>query len=78
MAAVAWRESRCTADAHNRDRSTGDNSYGLFQINTLGRLWGEVQWRCKVDERVALFDAGTNVACARALYDAYGSRPWGL
>ena len=76
MSAVAWRESRCTADAHNRDRSTGDNSYGLFQINTLGALWGEVQWRCELDERAALFDAGTNVACASALYDAYGYRPW--
>lgn len=36
--AVAMRESGGRADAHNPDRSTGDNSYGMFQINMLDQL----------------------------------------
>lgn len=36
--AVAMRESGGRADAHNPDRSTGDNSYGMFQINMLGQM----------------------------------------
>jgi len=36
--AIAKRESGGRADAYNPDRSTGDDSYGLFQINMLGKL----------------------------------------
>ena len=76
MLAVAWRESRCTSDAVNRNRRTGDASYGVFQINTLGSLWGEVQRRCAVSARTDLLDASRNVYCAAQLYAAYGYRPW--
>jgi hypothetical protein len=76
MIAVAWRESRCTSDAVNRNHRTGDASYGVFQINTLGSLWGEVQRRCAVSARTDLLDASRNVYCAAQLYTAYGYRPW--
>lgn len=36
--AVAMRESGGNPTAHNPDRSTGDNSYGMFQINMLGQM----------------------------------------
>jgi hypothetical protein len=76
MTLVAWRESRCIASVSNRKRSTGDDSWGLFQINTLGSLWGEVRSRCGVSSREQLLDAGTNIVCASKLFSAYGYRPW--
>lgn len=39
--AIAMRESGGRPEAHNTNRSTGDNSYGLFQINMLGKLEAE-------------------------------------
>lgn len=76
MLNIAWRESRCIPGVQNQDRSTGDSSYGIFQINTLGTLWPEVRRRCGVERREDLLDAGTNITCAGALYAAYGSKPW--
>lgn len=36
--AVVMKESRGHPTSHNTDASTGDNSYGLFQINMIGSL----------------------------------------
>lgn len=36
--AITMRESHGNPAAHNTNASTGDNSYGLFQINMLGNL----------------------------------------
>lgn len=41
MAAVAMGESSGHAAAHNPNRRTGDDSYGLWQINMLGKLGPE-------------------------------------
>jgi len=76
MTSVAWRESRCQHKAKNFDRKTADQSYGLFQINVLGYLWEESRDRCGLQRPEELFDAHVNVACAAALYRAYGYRPW--
>jgi hypothetical protein len=76
MTAVAWRESRCQPAAVNRDHRSGDESYGIFQINMLGYLREEAQSRCGVSYGEELLDADRNVACAAALYRAYGYRPW--
>ena len=38
MAAIAGGESTFNNKAHNNDASTGDNSYGLWQINMLGKM----------------------------------------
>jgi cell wall-associated NlpC family hydrolase len=35
---IAMRESGGRPEAYNPDRSTGDDSYGLFQINMLGNM----------------------------------------
>lgn len=40
--AVVMKESRGNPLSHNTNASTGDNSYGLFQINMIGSL-GEVR-----------------------------------
>ena len=38
MAAIAMAESGSNAEAHNDNANTGDNSYGLWQINMLGSM----------------------------------------
>ena len=70
---IAWRESRCQPWQVNLD---GEASYGLFQINTRGRLIEEARSRCGVVAAEELLDPVSNVRCAAALYAAYGERPW--
>jgi len=74
FAPVAYRESHCDPSAYNGRGN--DDSYGIFQINTKGSLWGEIMRRCGVWLKAQLFDATTNIACAAKLYQAYGTRPW--
>jgi hypothetical protein len=77
MLAVAWRESRCQSDAHNYNLATRDDSWGLFQINALGAtLRTELRQTCQVVDPSTLLDANSAVACAAALYERYGYRPW--
>jgi len=76
MTTVAWRESRCRHGVTNFDHRTADQSYGLFQINVLGDLWRESRDRCGLERPEELLDPHVNVACAAALYRAYGYRPW--
>ena len=71
---IAWRESKCNPAAYNGRNK--DRSYGIFQINTKGSLWGEIQRRCGLTDKEQLFDPPTNIACAAALYRTYGTRPW--
>ena len=71
--AIAWRESRCQHWQVNHD---GEASYGLFQINTRGRLIQESRRRCGIVDAAELLDPVVNVRCAAALYAAYGDRPW--
>lgn len=76
MSYVAWRESRCQHDAKRLLTSTGDQSFGYFQINTLDNLWVEVQRACGINERHVLLVEETNVSCAAELYRRYGYKPW--
>jgi hypothetical protein len=80
---VAWgkrimnRESLCLFNVHNGRLS--DDSYGLFQINTKGNNWAGhlgVQMLCGVTDKAQLFDPETNIACAKAMLDTYGTKPW--
>ena len=41
--AVAMKETHGNPLAHNNNSRTGDNSYGVFQINLYGSLKGRVQ-----------------------------------
>lgn len=62
--AVAMKESNGRPVAYNGNRSTGDSSYGVFQINMIGNL-GEVR-REKFDltNNKDLFDPVTNAEIA--------------
>lgn len=76
---IVMKESRGHPLSHNKNRSTGDNSYGLFQINMLGSL-GEIRrdkFGIKTDGE--LLDPVTNAQAAyymSARGTNFGS--WGL
>lgn len=65
--AIAKRESGGRPGAHNGNRATGDDSYGLFQINMLGSLEGERLAKFKrfgVTRKEDLLDAWKNAQAA--------------
>lgn len=90
LSRIMWRESRCQPDVFNgRGR---DQSFGLVQINTKGRLWDRpIAWGypslkdlCGLTARDELLDGYTNLRCGRLLFevhaDVYGNgwKPWGV
>ena len=57
---IAKRESNGRPLAYNGDRSTGDSSYGIFQINMIGNLGPERLEKFKLESNRELFDPVTN------------------
>ena len=68
-AAVAMAESSGNSGAHNDNVRTGDNSYGLWQINMLGRMGPERKKQFGLSSNEQLFDPLTN---AKAAYKISG------
>lgn len=58
--AVAKRESNGRPRAHNQNKATGDNSYGMFQINMIGELGEARRDKFNLDSSRQLFDPVTN------------------
>jgi hypothetical protein len=58
--AIAWAESGGNAMAHNNNASTGDDSYGLWQINMLGGMGPRRRALFGIKENDDLFDPRTN------------------
>lgn len=86
--AIAMRESMGRPSAHNRNASTGDNSYGLFQINMIGSLgtsraakYGLSSYSALLDPRVnarvafLMSGRGTNFGAWGVGPDAYAGAP---
>jgi hypothetical protein len=77
--AVVMRESRGNSNSHNKTSSTGDNSYGLFQINMIGNL-GEIRReKFGIKSNAELLDPVTNAQAAFYMTNRgtnFGS--WGL
>jgi hypothetical protein len=69
--AIAGRESSYNASAHNNNPSTGDNSYGLFQINLLGGMHSQFS------PSDLLTVGGSVNAFASMVGGNEGLRPWG-
>lgn len=67
--AVGMKESTGHPLAHNTNRATGDNSYGLFQINMIGRLGPYRLEKFDLPSYEALFDPVTNAEVAYHLSD---------
>lgn len=76
---VAWlvvmRESRGNPRAHNDNASTGDNSYGLFQINMRGYLGKARRHEYVLDWNGDLWDPVTNAWVAYEMSNR--GRDWG-
>jgi hypothetical protein len=73
--AIAMAESSGNARAHNGNAGTGDNSYGLFQINMLGGMGPERRSRYGLSSNEALFDPLTNAKVAYKMSN--GGKNWG-
>ena len=77
--AVVMRESRGNSGSHNKTSSTGDNSYGLFQINMLGSLGDDRREKFGIKSNAELLDPVTNAQAAFYMTsrgEDFGS--WGL
>lgn len=62
--AVAMKESNGRPKAHNDDLSTGDDSYGIFQINMLGSLGDARREKFDLKTNKELFDPVRNAQIA--------------
>lgn len=72
--AVVMAESSGNPEAHNTDASTGDNSYGLFQINMIGNMGPDRRARFGLKSNEDLLDPDVN---ARVAYEmSNGGRSW--
>ena len=62
--AVVMKESGGRPIAHNDNHRTGDNSYGLFQINMIGSLGDTRREKFSLRSNKDLFDPVTNAQVA--------------
>jgi len=75
--AVVLAESGAKASAHNDDETTGDDSYGLFQINMLGDMGPERRKLYGLKDNKDLFRPPTNARVAYELSEAGKNwQPW--
>jgi hypothetical protein len=79
VVAISKRESGWNTGAYNPDRSTGDDSYGLMQINMLGNLGPSRREWFGISNNDALYDPQTNMNAAFMMYSARGNSlyDWG-
>ena len=73
--AIVNRESSRRPGAYNGNLGTGDNSYGLFQINMLGSMGPSRRAAYGISSNAALFDPLTNAKAAFKL--SRGGRDFG-
>lgn len=77
--AVAMAESGGKPTAHNDDESTGDDSYGLFQINMLGAMGPERRKLYGLKKNDELLDPLTNARVAFAISESGTNwKPWSM
>jgi tape measure domain-containing protein len=78
MAAIAMAESGGRSNAHNNNVATGDNSYGLWQVNMLGRMGPERRRSFGIGSNEALFDPAVNASAARKVFESQGFGAWSV
>lgn len=71
---IAKRESNGRPLAYNGNRNTGDNSYGLFQINMIGSLGLDRLEKFNLKSNKELFDPVTNAEIT--YYMTNGGNDW--
>lgn len=76
--AIAMAESSGNPRAHNPNASTGDNSYGLFQVNMLGSMGAERRRQLGLTSNDELFDPAVNARAAKQVFDSQGLGAWSV
>ena len=71
---IAMRESRGRSIAFNGNEATGDNSYGLFQINMIGKMGDVRRDKFSMVSNAMLLDPVTNAQIA--YYMSKGGKDW--
>lgn len=65
--AIAWGESKWYDGAYNFNDASGDKSYGLWQINLIGKLHAPRMRDLKLTREEDLYDLATNARCMGVL-----------
>lgn len=78
MTAAALAESGGNPRAHNPNASTGDNSYGLLQVNMLGGMGDQRRRELGLGSNEELFDPATNARAALHIYKSQGPGAWSV
>lgn len=78
MTAIGLAESGGRATAHNPNAATGDNSYGIFQVNMLGGMGPERRRQFGIARNEDLFDPATNARAAKQILDSQGLGAWSV
>ena len=78
MIAISHRESRWIPSVHNVNPKTGDDSYGLFQINMRGDTGKgrRKDWASWLTSDNGLLDPKNNIHAARLIYGGGNLDPW--
>jgi hypothetical protein len=77
--AIAMKESTGRPTSHNKNSNTGDNSYGLFQINMIGGLGEDRRNKFDLKQNEELFNPVRNAEIAYHMSNGgedFGA--WGL
>lgn len=74
--AVVLAESGGNPLAHNPNAATGDNSYGLAQVNMLGGMGPERRKQFGLSSNEELFNPVTNIRAAKRIWDTSGPHAW--
>tara|TARA_R110002020_G_scaffold417673_2_gene626871 strand:- start:16358 stop:16954 length:597 start_codon:yes stop_codon:yes gene_type:complete len=78
MIEIARRESGFNRLALNPDASTGDLSYGTFQINMLGDMGPERRKQFGIEKNEQLYDLDTSARAAKIIKDQQGFKAWSV
>ena len=82
MAAIAMAESSGKSDALNDNLETGDDSYGLWQINMIDKpdykLGEERRGKLGLSDNSELYDPLVNVRAARLIFEEQGFNAWSV
>lgn len=73
---VALAESGGDTMSHNTNAGTGDNSYGLFQINMLGDMGPDRRKKFGIKDNKELFDPMVNTRAALIIWRESGWNAW--
>lgn len=78
MAAIAIGESGGKPKEHNNNRETGDNSYGLWQINMIDTLGPERSKALGLKDYNELKDPNINARAMKMILDRQGLTAWSV